>query len=55
MKQIVQAAEAAIILAALNRLSWNRIKAAAALKISYRSLLYKIKEYSLQNKSQPAG
>ena len=31
----------------LNKTNWNRRKAADLLEISYRSLLYKIKEYNL--------
>ncbi|MBI3873332.1 MAG: hypothetical protein HY304_09695 [candidate division Zixibacteria bacterium] len=31
----------------LRKTNWNRRKAADALEISYRSLLYKIKEYGL--------
>ncbi|UCD95240.1 MAG: sigma-54-dependent Fis family transcriptional regulator [Candidatus Zixiibacteriota bacterium] len=33
----------------LNRTNWNRRKAADLLEISYRSLLYKIKEYNLNS------
>jgi len=33
----------------LNKTNWNRRKAADLLEISYRSLLYKIKEYNLNN------
>jgi len=33
----------------LNKTNWNRRKAADLLEISYRSLLYKIKEYSLNS------
>jgi len=31
----------------LERTSWNRVRAARALRISYRALLYKIKEAGL--------
>ncbi|MEZ5358040.1 MAG: sigma-54 dependent transcriptional regulator [Candidatus Zixiibacteriota bacterium] len=39
--------EKALISEVLNRTNWNRRKAADMLEISYRSLLYKIKEYGL--------
>ncbi|MEE9442271.1 MAG: sigma-54 dependent transcriptional regulator [candidate division Zixibacteria bacterium] len=39
--------EKALILEVLNRTNWNRRKASEILEISYRSLLYKIKEYKL--------
>jgi DNA-binding NtrC family response regulator len=43
----VAAEERALISDALNRTNWNRRKAAQLLDISYRSLLYKIKEYQI--------
>jgi len=39
--------EKKLIAQILNKTNWNRRKAAEILKISYRSLLYKIKEYEL--------
>jgi DNA-binding NtrC family response regulator len=39
--------EKALITQALNKTNWNRRKAAKLLEISYRSLLYKIKEYQI--------
>ena len=39
--------EKSLISEVLTRTNWNRRKAAEILEISYRSLLYKIKEYSL--------
>jgi len=39
--------EKGLISEVLNRTNWNRRKAAEILEISYRSLLYKIKEYGL--------
>jgi DNA-binding NtrC family response regulator len=39
--------EKRLISAVLNKTNWNRRKAAQILEISYRSLLYKIKEYKL--------
>jgi DNA-binding NtrC family response regulator len=46
-KSAVRTTESAIIKNALNKTNWNRKKAAKLLKISYRSLLYKIKEYRI--------
>jgi DNA-binding NtrC family response regulator len=46
-QRVVEKTEKALIKSALNRTNWNRKKAAELLKISYRSLLYKIKEYQL--------
>jgi DNA-binding NtrC family response regulator len=42
-------AEAQIILAALDKHRWNRRRAAEALSISYRSLMYKMKYCGLRN------
>jgi transcriptional regulator with PAS, ATPase and Fis domain len=39
--------EKKLIKEVLNKTNWNRRKAAELLEISYRSLLYKIKEYNL--------
>jgi len=41
--------EKRLIAEVLNRVNWNRRKAADILQISYRSLLYKIKDYSLNS------
>ena len=41
--------ERALISEVLNRTNWNRRKASDLLEISYRSLLYKIKEYNLND------
>ena len=46
-QQIVEKTERDLIRSALNRTNWNRKRAAELLGISYRSLLYKIKEYGL--------
>jgi DNA-binding NtrC family response regulator len=43
----VAAEEKTLIAQALNQTNWNRRKAAQLLDISYRSLLYKIKEYQI--------
>lgn len=43
----VASEEKALITQALDKTNWNRRKAAQLLEISYRSLLYKIKEYQI--------
>jgi len=45
--KVVSREESQLIRAALSKTNWNRRKASQLLDISYRSLLYKIKEYSL--------
>jgi DNA-binding NtrC family response regulator len=40
-------AEADVILRTLEKMNWNRKRAARLLNISYKALLYKIKEYGL--------
>jgi len=47
--RIVAAEEKKLIGEVLNKTNWNRRKAARMLEISYRSLLYKIKEYNLNS------
>jgi len=47
--RIVAVEEKKLIGEVLNKTNWNRRKAAKMLEISYRSLLYKIKEYSLNS------
>jgi DNA-binding NtrC family response regulator len=46
-RAVKKEAEAAAIAHALEQTSWHRQKAAASLKISYKALLYKIKQYDL--------
>ena len=46
-RAVKKEAEAAAIANALEQTNWHRQKAAAALKISYKALLYKIKQYDL--------
>ena len=46
-QRVVERTEKDLIHGALNRTNWNRKRAAQLLGISYRSLLYKIKEYGL--------
>ena len=49
-KQAVREMERSLILRVLQANHWNRRKAAAVLKISYRALLYKIREAGLPRK-----
>jgi len=46
---VVAREEKTLIAKVLNKTNWNRRKAADILEISYRSLLYKIKEYNLND------
>jgi two-component system, NtrC family, response regulator AtoC len=46
-RAVKKEAEAAAIAHALEQTNWHRQKAAALLKISYKALLYKIKQYDL--------
>jgi two-component system response regulator AtoC len=48
-KEAVRRAEREAILEALSIHNWNRTKTARSLKISYKALLYKIKDYRLAN------
>ena len=47
-KKAAQEAEKEIIQATLRRTHWNRKKAAKLLKISYKTILYKIRQYQLE-------
>src|SRR5262249_36402177 len=49
-RKAAQAAERDAILRALEETQWNRLRAAKLLKMSYRSLLYKIKDAGLDRK-----
>jgi two-component system, NtrC family, response regulator AtoC len=51
-KEAVRKMERSVILRALNENKWNRRKTAEALQISYRSLIYKIREAGLSNHSE---
>lgn len=53
-KMASQQAEHYLILEALKKTRWNRKRAAELLGISYRALLYKIKETGLPQKKRPA-
>jgi len=48
-RKAAQAAERDAILKALDETAWNRVRAAKLLNISYRSLLYKIKDGGLNH------
>jgi len=50
-KQAVREMEGNLILNALRENKWNRRKAALALNISYRALIYKIRDAGLSQKS----
>jgi two-component system, NtrC family, response regulator AtoC len=52
-RQAVRKIERTIILKVLQAHQWNRKKAARALNISYRALLYKLKEAGLQVADEP--
>ena len=51
-KEAVRKIERSVILRALNENQWNRRKTAEALQISYRSLIYKIREAGLGDRSE---
>src|SRR3974377_882254 len=54
-RQTVRKIEAKIILNALHANNWNRKKAARSLDISYRALLYKLKDVGIPpRRSSPA-
>ena len=57
-KQAVREMEGSLILKALRENKWNRRKTAQALNISYRALIYKIREAGLsskQNRKSPTA
>ncbi|MGA6981336.1 MAG: helix-turn-helix domain-containing protein [Candidatus Sulfotelmatobacter sp.] len=47
LRRVLDEAESQVILRALQYTGWNRKRAAAVLKISYRGLLYKIRRHSI--------
>lgn len=53
-REAIRASERNIILAALRANHWNRRKAAQELKISYRLLIYKIRDAGLINRNKSA-
>lgn len=54
LRSIRAETEVKAILAALNRTGWNRKQAARLLSISYRGLLYKIRQHKLEMNLSPA-
>ena len=48
MRGVKDEAEIIAITRALEQTNWNRKKAAGILKISYKALLYKIRQYEIQ-------
>ena len=48
VRQASRAREREIICQVLDHTGWNRVRAAKALKISYRALLYKLKQFGLK-------
>jgi two-component system response regulator AtoC len=54
-RQAAHAAEREVMLLVLERTEWNRVRAAKLLEISYRALLYKIKEFGLSPARRPAA
>jgi two-component system response regulator AtoC len=54
-REAIKKAEAEVILKALEMTNWNRKKAAPKLNISYKALLYKIKDTGLDKRSIPQG
>jgi len=47
LREMLDEAETQVILCALQHTRWNRKRAAALLKISYRGLLYKIRRHRI--------
>jgi two-component system response regulator AtoC len=54
-RKAAQVAEREAILRALDQTRWNRLQAAKLLNISYRALLYKIKDAGLEPERRAAG
>jgi two-component system, NtrC family, response regulator AtoC len=52
-REAAHAAEREVILQVLERTEWNRVRAARLLEISYRALLYKIKNFGLRPTRRP--
>jgi two-component system response regulator AtoC len=53
-RKAAQVAEREAILQALEQTQWNRVRAAKLLEISYRALLYKIKDSGLDRERRGA-
>ena len=54
-REAAKKAESEMILEALEMTNWNRKKAAMALSLSYKALLYKIKDFALDRRSIPTA
>jgi transcriptional regulator with GAF, ATPase, and Fis domain len=54
-REATKKAESEIILKALEMTNWNRKKAAMTLNLSYKALLYKIKQFALDNRFVPTS
>jgi DNA-binding NtrC family response regulator len=54
-RRAAHAAERDVILQVLEQTQWNRVRAAKLLEISYRALLYKIKDLGLDSASRITG
>jgi DNA-binding NtrC family response regulator len=54
-RSVKNVAEAEAIARALQQTNWHRQKAAALLQISYKALLYKIRQYELQPPPRATG
>ena len=52
-RNAIREMERGVILEALREYQWNRRKTARALKISYRSLIYKIRDAGLVSRKPP--
>jgi two-component system response regulator AtoC len=51
-KQAAHAAEKILIKEALDQVHWNRAEAARLLKISYKAMLYKIRQVGLDDRPE---
>jgi DNA-binding NtrC family response regulator len=48
-RRAAEAAEGRVLQEVLDRVRWNRLEAARRLRVSYKTLLTKIKDYGLEN------
>jgi two-component system response regulator AtoC len=53
-REAARVAEREVIAKALEQTGWNRVRAAQLLRISYRALLYKMKDSGLSQRPEPA-
>ena len=54
-RSAARAAEREAIARVLDETGWNRVRAARLLRVSYRALLYKIKDVGLERVVEPSG